>query len=85
MASLLIMKKCNEVVNLFEDCLNKIYIDPIIITDHYNKNQLNKNFIVNRHDKSILSVARKIHGSIIISDETWYKDFSSEDAKKYLF
>ena len=59
------MQKCEAVINIFNDCLDKIRKDPLIITDHYNKNQ-RQCFKDNRHDQSILSVARKIHGSIII-------------------
>ena len=35
----LIMQKCNAVIKMFEDCLDKIRKDPMIITDSYNKNQ----------------------------------------------
>ena len=75
----LIMQKCDAVIKMFEDCLNKITKDPLIITDSYNKNQ-RKVFKDNRHDQSILSIARKIHGSIILSDET-----IDDDGKNYNF
>ena len=78
---ILIMQKCEAVKNIFKDCLDKIRKDPLIITDHYNSNQ-KKCFIDNRHDQSILSVARKIHGSIVIPDETYY---SSETMQKMPF
>ena len=80
----LIMQKCEAVKNIFKDCLDKIRKDPLIITDHYNSNQ-KKCFRDNRHDQSIQSVARKIHGSIVISDETWSCNFNSETMQKIPF
>ena len=78
------MQKCDAVINIFKNCLDKIRKDPLIITDHYNRNQ-RKCFIDNRHDQSILSVARKIHGSIVIPDETYSLDFNSETMQKIPF
>lgn len=84
MATILIMQKCDAVINIFKNCLNKIRKDPLIITDYYNSNQT-KCFKDNRHDQSILSVARKIHGSIVIPDETYSLDFNSETMQKIPF
>lgn len=81
---ILIMKKSNEVIKLFEDCLDKIRIDQLMITDHYNKNQCEE-FIENRHDQSFTSILRKIRGSIIIKDETYFTDFKSDIALQYPF
>ncbi len=81
---IMIMQKCEAVINIFKDCLHKIRENPLIITDHYNKNQ-NQYFKENRHDQSILSVARKIHGSIVIPDETYSSDFSCEIIQKIPF
>ena len=81
---ILIMQKCDAVINIFKNCLNKIRKDPLIITDYYNSNQT-KCFKDNRHDQSILSVARKIHGSIVIPDETYSLDFNSETMQKIPF
>ena len=81
---IIIMQKCEDVINIFKDCLDKIRKDPLIITNHYNKNQ-RLCFIDNRHDQSILSVARKIHGSIVIPDETYSVDFNSETMQKIPF
>ena len=83
-ATILIMRKCDAVINIFKNCLDKIRKDPLIITDHYNSNQ-KKCFRDNRHDQSILSVARKIHGSIVIPDECWGADFNSETMQKIPF
>ena len=83
-ATIIIMQKCEAVINMFNDCLDKIRKDHLIITDHYNSNQ-KKCFRDNRHDQSILSVARKIHGSIVIPDETYSLDFNSETMQKIPF
>ena len=84
MATIIIMQKCDEVINIFKDCLQKIRKDHLLITDHYNSKQ-KQYFKDNRHDQSILSVARKIHGTIIIQDETWDKNFNSPHMKKFPF
>jgi len=81
---ILIMQKCDSVINIFKDCLDKIRKDPLIITDQFNKNQ-RQCFKDNRHDQSILSVARKIHGSIVIRDETWSVNFNTKKMKKIPF
>tara|TARA_B110000902_G_C14257909_1_gene568648 strand:- start:647 stop:1420 length:774 start_codon:yes stop_codon:yes gene_type:complete len=82
--TIMIMQKCDAVINIFKDCLDKIRKDPLIITDHYNRNQRDY-FRDNRHDQSILSVVRKIHGSIVIPDESYNRDFNSKSMQKIPF
>ena len=84
MATVLIMQKCSAVINIFEDCINKIKENPLIITDNYNNNQ-RAYFKDNRHDQSILSVARKIHGSVVLPDETWDENFNADHMQKIPF
>lgn len=81
---IIIMQKCDAVINIFKDCLDKIRNDHLLITDHYNSKQ-RAYFKDNRHDQSLLSVARKIHGTIILPDETWDKNFNSPHMKKFPF
>ena len=81
---ILIMQKCDAVINIFKDCLDKIRKDPLIITDYYNSNQ-KEYFKNNRNDQSILSVCRKLHGSVVISDETFCDDFNSGIRKSIPF
>lgn len=69
---ILIMRKTPHTIKLFDIVFEKLKINPLIITDHYNKNQ-NEYFKDNRHDQSIFSVARKKVGSIILPDETFQK------------
>ena len=81
---ILIMQNCDAVKNIFKNCLDKIRKNHLIITDYYNRIQ-RPFFKDHRHDQSILSVARKIYGSIVIPDETWSRDFNSENMKKIPF
>lgn len=81
---IIIMQKCDAVINIFKDCLDKIRKDHLLITDYYNSKQ-RAYFKDNRHDQSLLSVARKIHGTIILPDETWDKNFNSSHMKKFPF
>jgi hypothetical protein len=78
---ILIMKKCDNVMNIFNKFFKIINQDQKLITDHYNKINQIKEFIDNRHDQSILSVIRKLYGSVIIPDETWYANFNCNQAK----
>ena len=85
MATLLIMKKNKhlmECLDKYEKCIND---NPSLITDIYNKNQYSE-FIDNRHDQSIFSVLRKIHGSEVIDgDESWIVPFGGPESLKYPF
>lgn len=72
-AGILIMKKNQHLKKILDLTLKTYYDNPLLITDHYNKNSQLKCFKDNRHDQSIFSLIRKIHGSIVISDETRYR------------
>jgi hypothetical protein len=81
---ILIMKK-NKNLNIIIDAwYNVMYDEPLLFTDHYNKNQ-EPHFIDNRHEQSILSLVRKKHGSIILSDETWFTPFGNKESLKFPF
>ena len=69
LSGILIMKKCSHTYKIIEECHKVIETDKYLITDKYNSNQ-NIFFNENRHDQSILSLIRKIFGSVIIKDET---------------
>ena len=81
LATVLIMKKCTHLTMLLEKIREALRHDSNMITDSYNRSQ-NPWFNDNRHDQSILSVARKKYGSIVLSDETWFLSFKSDDAAK---
>jgi hypothetical protein len=81
----LLMKKCDhliEYLNDFEKCIND---NPLLITDIYNNNQ-NYYFSENRHDQSISSIIRKKNGSLVIdNDETFIIPFGSRKSMMYPF
>lgn len=85
MATILIMKKCQHVLNIFEEFFRIIDKDNMLITDYYNTKHQLPCFIDNRHDQSILSVILKNMGSIVIPDETYYVNFNCEEAKHIPF
>jgi hypothetical protein len=78
------MKNDNKMMDIIDECINVLRSDHLIVTDYYNKLGQCSDFIDNRHDQSILSIVRKIKGSIIIPDETWDKSFGNT-MKKYPF
>lgn len=85
-ATVLIMRRCEAVLRVFEDCLRLIKSNPLIITDFYNKKNQIRSFRDNRHDQSILSVTlKKRNISIVMPDETWFSNFSSDAASKVPF
>lgn len=85
LATVLIMKNDKKMMEILEDCINTIRKDQLIVTDHYNKLDQCNEFIDNRHDQSILSLARKKHGSIVLGEETWFKLFGNKESLKFPF
>jgi hypothetical protein len=85
MATVLIMKNTENMMKIIDECINVLRTDNLLVTDHYNKIGQCSDFIDNRHDQSILSLVRKKYGSIILSDETYFKPFGTEESKKYPF
>lgn len=81
---ILIMKKNDKLLNLF-NLWNKCLTDnPLLFTDYYNKNQ-NKGFLDNRHEQSIFSVIRKKHNPILLGDETYFVPFGNKESLRYPF
>lgn len=80
------MMKINEsIIDFFKYILTVLRKNPLIITDVYNKYQIN-DFIDNRHCQSVLSVMRKKwNNSVYIDDETfWTKwNYETEEAQKH--
>lgn len=79
-----ILLKKNEnsmaILNAFEKLLN---VNSDLITDSYSSEQI-EGFKEHRHDQSIWSILSKIHGSIILNDETGFED-NKEEQYKYPF
>tara|TARA_B100001094_G_C18089171_1_gene749457 strand:- start:460 stop:1167 length:708 start_codon:yes stop_codon:yes gene_type:complete len=84
MATVLIMKNTEKMMKIIDECINVLRKDHLVVTDHYNNRQCSE-FKDNRHDQSILSLVRKKHGSIILTDETWFIPFGNKESLKYPF
>ena len=71
--AILIMKKTEHTIMIFNKCIELLNNDQNLITDIYNSDQ-NTYFKENRHDQSILSLIRKKYNSIVIKndyDDLW--------------
>ena len=66
----LIMQKKPHLLKLLNIYKSVIEKNTKLITDYYSNVQ-KKFFKYNRHDQSIFSIIRKIHNSIVLSDETF--------------
>ncbi|MCP4132625.1 MAG: hypothetical protein GY754_16795 [bacterium] len=72
---IILLKKCSHSLMLVNKWLSVLYENPLLFTDHcYNKQH--EEFVAHRYDQSIFSVIRKLYGSVIIPDETYYSDWS---------
>lgn len=84
-ATVLIMKKNEKLMKIIDECFNVLATNKLLFTDHYNDKNQETCFRDNRHDQSILSILRKIHGSIVLGDETWFVPFGNDESLKYPF
>jgi len=84
-ATVLIMKKNEKLMKIIDECFNVLTRNKFLFTDHYNRENQESCFTDNRHDQSVLSIVRKIHGSIVLGDETWFVPFGNEESLKYPF
>jgi hypothetical protein len=84
MATIKMFKKNANAVNIVSTWLNALYRNPIVFTDHYNKNNQSEGFIDNRHDQSVCSIICKLYKTIVIEDETYFENgFGDEVSLKY--
>ena len=72
-------------MKIFSDTLNILEKDPYIFTDKYNNINKINDFKFHRHDQSVLSLIRKLNKSILLKDETYFKNFSDKKSSKYPF
>nr|VFJ75063.1 MAG: hypothetical protein BECKFW1821C_GA0114237_106813 [Candidatus Kentron sp. FW] len=72
----ILFKKCRHAVMLIDKWLSTLYDDPVLFTDHCYSEDHHGEFVEHRHDQSIFSIIRKLHGSVVIPDETFYEDWS---------
>lgn len=74
-SGILVIRKCENSMNIVKRWLKTVYDNPLLFTDFYNDiSRKNVEFIENRHDQSILSVVMKINNGLSIPDETWTAD-----------
>ena len=70
-STLHIMQKKEHSVFLVDQWIKTLYSKRSLFTDYYQKSNIKNDFFKeNRHDQSIFSVIRKIHGSIVLTDES---------------
>lgn len=72
-ASVLMFKNNKHTKNYLEEFIKTIIFDPYLITDKYEKNQ-NEGFIENRHDQSISSIIKKLHGTHLLENENQFQE-----------
>ena len=76
-------KHLMEYLDKYEKC---IYENPLLCTDIYNNDNQHKDFKENRHEQSMTSILRKIHGSEVIDgDESWIVPFGQGESLNYPF
>ena len=84
-ATVKILKKNENSVNVINLWLKVLYDNPLLFTDCYNNNQ-RPEYIENRHDQSTCSVICKLHKTIVLDDECHFKHgFYNEESFNYPF
>ena len=79
-----IMKKNNNLIKMINLEEKTCYDNPLLFTDHYNKNQ-ESYFKDNRHEQSIFSIIRKMNNPLLLPDETYKIPFGEGNSLKYPF
>jgi SAM-dependent methyltransferase len=82
---ILIMKNNDKLRKIIDIWHDTIYADVLLFTDYYNNQHQIEGFKSTRHEQSILSVIRKINGSIYLEDETYFIPFGNEMSHKFPF
>jgi len=82
----LVLKKNKHLMDLLDLMIKSIYDFPMMFTDHYNNQLQHKEFKENRHDQSVISILRKLYGSVVINkDESYFVPFGEGESLKYPF
>tara|TARA_B100000579_G_scaffold187137_2_gene152576 strand:- start:2859 stop:4529 length:1671 start_codon:yes stop_codon:yes gene_type:complete len=85
LGGILVMKKNEHLLKIIKLLIKALNDDPLMYTDNYNTNQ-HPQFQENRHEQSLFSLLRKIHGSVVLDgDESFMIPFNSEESMKYPF
>lgn len=86
LGGILVLKKNKHLMDIIELYIKTLYNNPLLFTDFYNNKNQHSEFRDNRHDQSIFSLIRKIHGSVVIDgDESWMVPFGQGESLKYPF
>ena len=87
LGGILILKKNKHLMDLLDLFIKSLYDNSMMFTDHYNNNmKQHPEFKENRHEQSVFSIIRKLHGSVVIDgDESWIVPFGKGESLKYPF
>lgn len=67
-AGMILVQKRRKTIRLFDNVIRLLHWDPWLISDAYRDYKNPFGFEGNRHDQSLLSVARKCQGSVVVED-----------------
>jgi hypothetical protein len=76
MATAMFFKKNNKNLSLLKEICNIIENKEYYLFDDTISNNNDDSFIEHRHDQSIFSLLRKKLGTLILKDETWFRNWS---------
>jgi len=87
LGGILVMKKNKHLMEYMKVFSDSVLQHKDLCTDMFNmEDHQIPEFIENRHEQSIASILRKIHGSVVIDgDETWMPPFGSGQSLSYPF
>lgn len=86
LGGILVLKKNKKLMDLLDLFIKAVYDYPIMFTDYYNTMPQHPEFKENRHEQSVFSILRKLHGSVVIDgDESWMVPFGKGESLKYPF
>lgn len=83
-AAVILLRKCSHTTLLVNQWYDTLYENLFLFTDEKDDTIQYPAFIDHCHDQSIFSVIRKMHGALVLPDETSFQDFG-KDGKPYPF
>jgi len=83
-AAILFMRKNDLLCEQIDSWLDVVRENVNLFTDKLTNNEI-KDFEAHRHDQSIFSLIRKKYNPLILEDETYFRDFKSEEALRFPF
>jgi len=82
---ILIMKKNEKLLKIIDECFKVLTTNKLLFTDDYNHQNQESFFKDNRHDQSVLSIVRKIYGSLVLENEIYFEPFGNDISLQYPF